>query len=391
MVVQVIGVGFKNKGAELMLYAVMQHLKSHFPEVIVTVDLRCGSFRQRSRVGLYHLAWLHSRKFPYMASIIDILTRLIPKKIRDVLKVVCFYEVDMVLDASGFVYSDHQDSIHSLRMKNYSRNIKQAGKRLIMLPQAFGPFEKKQIREAMFTILGNADLVFARDTISLQHLLNLHSNSENIKKSPDFTCLVSGTCPVYFNPEIRRPCVVPNYRMIDRTTSDVGEKYISFLMICINHLIQHDLDPFILVHEDNDLVFSKEIQQKLCGKVEIIHESNPISIKGILGVCSVVISSRYHGLISALSQGVPSLATGWSHKYEMLMAEYNCLECLIDMSAPEYEIRCKIDMARTGETRKDLISRIERAALEQKNMAQKMWDMVDALTTDEKKKHIYIP
>ncbi len=383
MVVQVLGVGFKNKGAELMLYAVMQHLKSHFPEIVVSVDLRCGSFRQRSRAGLYHLVWLHSRNFPYLANIINILTRLIPKKIRGILKIVRLNEVNMVLDASGFVYSDQQDSIHLVRMKNYSRMVKQAGKRVILLPQAFGPFENKQNREDMCVILDNSDLVFARDTISLQHLLNLEANSKNIKKSPDFTCLVSGTRPDYFNPKIKRPCVIPNFRMIDRTSSGVGENYISFLIICINYLIQQGLDPFILVHEENDLALSKEIRCKLSREVEIIQETNPLSIKGILGDCSLVISSRYHGLISALSQGVPSLATGWSHKYEMLMTDYNCLEYLIDVSAPEHEIHSKIDMAREGESRKDLIARIEKAALEQKNMTQKMWDLVTALPFDE--------
>ena len=105
MVVQVLGVGFKNKGAELMLYAVIQQMKSLFPEVVVSVDLRCGSFRQRSQAGLYHLAWLHSRNYPYLARIIDFIIRLVPKPIRNFFKIVRLSEFYIVLDSSGCVYS----------------------------------------------------------------------------------------------------------------------------------------------------------------------------------------------------------------------------------------------------------------------------------------------
>jgi len=44
------------------------------------------------------------------------------------------------------------------------------------------------------------------------------------------------------------------------------------------------------------------------------------------------VSSRFHGLISALSAAVPALACGWSHKYAELMSDYGCPEFNVDLN-----------------------------------------------------------
>ena len=36
----------------------------------------------------------------------------------------------------------------------------------------------------------------------------------------------------------------------------------------------------------------------------------------------LIISSRYHGLVAAISQGIPVISIGWSHKYDELMSSY---------------------------------------------------------------------
>jgi polysaccharide pyruvyl transferase WcaK-like protein len=381
-VVAIQGVGFVNKGAELMLRAIMQNLEDR--EVVLATGLRCGSFNQRSELGLYHLPWLFIARLPVSASVMlqrvaSSLLYAIPRRVRHSTHVLCDADVSAVLDASGFCYSDQQGIVGAKITRMTARNVrkwKKEGKKIVFLPQAFGPFRDQQMKHYASQIVENSDLIFARDTTSLEFLLDLPVDSQNIKVAPDFTCLVRGVCPDYFNPNVKRPCIIPNYRMVDRTSPDVGENYPSFLTKCIIYLIKQDLDPFILVHEELDIAFATDIQRKLPKSVEIIREPNPVYIKGILGNCSFVISSRYHGLINALSQGVPGLATSWSHKYQMLLEDYDCPECLLSVSASEDEIRGKIDMVSTGRARADLFTRLEDAGLKQRGLVLDMWKEV---------------
>ena len=80
------------------------------------------------------------------------------------------------------------------------------------------------------------------------------------------------------------------------------------------------------------------------GRCRYPHSLYPIYIKGIIGSCTATIGSRFHGLVSALSQGVPSHATGWSHKYQRLFQNYNFPEGVVSVLEEKNVIDQKIDL-----------------------------------------------
>ena len=68
---------------------------------------------------------------------------------------------------------------------------------------------------------------------------------------------------------------------------------------------------------------------------EVFHSTQVLRadmIKAIIGNCDYVISSRFHALIAALSQRIPALALGWTHKYLELMKEVGLEDNILELN-----------------------------------------------------------
>jgi hypothetical protein len=61
--------------------------------------------------------------------------------------------------------------------------------------------------------------------------------------------------------------------------------------------------------------------------------------KGVLGRRPVLMCSRYHAIISALSQGTSMLGTLWCHEYDEPFRECGCTQLLVCSNGPLAEVR----------------------------------------------------
>ncbi|MBD2112386.1 MULTISPECIES: polysaccharide pyruvyl transferase family protein [Cyanophyceae] len=376
MITEIRGVQFENKGAELMLYAVVQQLKEWDENNIVAMRVKIGSYSQRSQVGVHQLLW-SDKKIPILGSSANLALNLIPKNTKDRLGLITYPQINAVLDASGFNYSDQWGLEKTAAMLELAERCKKAGKKVVLLPQAFGPFKNREIRDKFSKILSLSDLVFARDDISYKYLIDLAEDNSKIKLGPDFTNLLTGITPKYIPENIQNTiCIIPNVRMTDKTSKDVSNSYFHFLESSIKGVQSKGFEPLIVVHENCDIGLAEALKDKFGNSVELIIEENPLRLKGLIGKSYAVIGSRFHGLINSLSQGVPCIATGWSHKYRMLMKDYNCPECLLEDIGSEEKILQKIDIITSLENRDSLRNKIQEASIIQKKAAVSMWDEV---------------
>ena len=375
MILEVAGTSTKNKGAELMLAAIREHYQTSQPPVQLAVTSGFGTFDERAAYGL-------GTKLPtggWGRWGLD--GAVMPAALRRTLGVVSEADVDAVLDASGFAFGDQ---LGVARSRDFARDVvrwKRQGKPVVLLPQAFGPFEDSGIRAAFQPVVEQADLIFARDEKSLRHLAAIGVPSGKLRRAPDFTNLVK---PDFLEDDegsqARRACIVPNHRMMEKATDEERQRYVPFLASCMDVVRSVGLEPVILLHDthvDRELV--PALQAAAGSPLPVISESDPRRLKGILGRSQLVIGSRFHALIGALSQAVPCVGAGWSHKYQMLFEDYDCGENLLDTAAADDAIRDVIGRAAEGGTRSELVGRLDRAAARQRDQVSAMWREVDDL------------
>lgn len=377
MIIEIRKAGFINKGAELMLYTILEQMGKIFPEAEFAMAPQKNKgypdYQNRAKLGILQKVAIGNEY-----SFRNQFAAFIPKKIRESYGLVVNNQVDVVLDAAGFAYSDQWGDKKTRDLARYSTQLKKHNSKLILLPQAFGPFTTSNIIKDINCIADNSDLIYARDQESYEHLINAAGNRENIKIAPDFTNSINGIIPDYFDSEEMKFCIIPNHRMLDKTDSKSQNAYLPFVTESINYLISKGIKPFFLIHEGNkDLALAEKIQSQISPKLAIITESHPLKIKGILGACEGSIGSRFHGLVSALSQGTPSLGAGWSHKYRMLFDDYGFNEGIVNINASKNEIHAKIDLITDKEKKQNLSKKILANSLRLKKETETLWQEIE--------------
>lgn len=378
MYIEIRKVEFINKGAELMLLAILDQMRERYQDAVFTsATTHAGGQLPFDRVvgcGMYP-------KFSHRLLGRDLggdLLGLIPRRFRERYGLIVESEVDVVIDASGYSYGDPFSPRRVTELARAAARWKRQGKKLILLPQAFGPFSRRETRRAMRRVVDLADLVFARERRSMEYLVELAGERENIAVYPDFTILVDGELPAAFDPDRHRVALIPNSQMLAKTSTEESDRYIPFMETVLDRLVQKCAAPFILIHEsDRD--------RELADRIRVRHPTTPVlqvdsarSIKGVIGACRATIGSRFHGLVSALAQGVPSLATGWSHKYGELFQEYGCPEQVLSLQISDQALKAAIDRLIDEKTYDERTRVLIGKSREMRPLVQSMWDRIFA-------------
>ncbi len=323
------GVETNNKGAELMLYAILQEIERKYPYAKVYIDP--GSVVQgldyvNSKVSLkywpfeYYVRKLHLK---------GIFSRLnIPQ---DVLSDTYAVKADYLIDGSGFCFSDQcklwgrtSEWWESLLRRQY-----EYGAKIVFLPQAFGPLEDLDVKNAIRAINKYANLIMPREKVSYEYLENSGLlDMQKVKIYTDFTSLVEGVFPNQYSHLRNGICIIPNMRMIEKGMISL-ENYISLLSNIVQVGKEEGHPVYLLNHEGkNDEQLAYMCKTRCGDSVEVVTNLDALAVKGLISSSYLTVTSRFHGLASALNSGVPSFSTSWSHKYEELYRDYG-LESMV--------------------------------------------------------------
>jgi len=314
-----------------MLVAIADRLSGDFRLAAPTA---LSDYEVRSRLGLWQS--LQVNRYPRASMALG---NALPRALRKRYGLSASHDVRGVVDASGFAYSD-AFQLRSIQTEAaYSEVWSKRHLPKVMLPQAFGPFNDQDKARFSSIVLDQAGLVFARDDTSLSYLEDLKL-STIVKRAPDFTIPLS---PPQIDRVMPGPfvAIVPNSKIVAKQVAGTSE-YVSRLVEYGNACRSHGVDALVVVHESGDLELGTEIGRRLVADV-FTHE-NPMILKAVIGQSELVVSSRFHAIVGGLSQGVPTLALGWSHKYRELLKDFGVENWLVTMDEdPANVVRSTLD------------------------------------------------
>lgn len=332
---EVHGIGFPNKGAELLLEYAVHRMRSILPgaRFVCQPRGRDDALKILERGGLLKV-------FTDVKGLdVRWLTERTPGRVLGWYGLATEAASAGVLDASGFAYGDTWGSEKVRRSALRAERFRRRGGFHVLLPQSFGPFEDERVARWARRLLRASDLVFARDDDSVAHLDALGTGAR-IARCPDITIdrvapggPDDGWRPRSFG-EGPQAAIVPNEKVVATGGPGGGRDrgdYLCFLAGIARLLTARGYAIGVLNHEgERDHALCTELLRMLGDGVPYVRDLGALQVKRQIGACDLVVSSRYHGAVSALSQAVPCVILGWSHKYRGLARDFGvegwCLE-----------------------------------------------------------------
>lgn len=373
MFIEIKGVQFSNKGAELMLKSIDNKLKSELdaPYSLV-LSPRNSPFDERLNYQAYQKIGNLFKRIDW--SYLDF---LVPDTLCKNYGLKRHKDVNIVLDASGFAYGQQWNPAmlkHSVRQ---ARKLHLDGGKYIFLPQAMGPFENSIYSKLIKQAVRYSELFFVRDKKSYEYVTKITGEVDKVQIFPDFTNLLNVDDFDDNIPRLSRKKIVtfiPNNKMINTKRSSLKwENYVAQFIDAALWAQKQNFHVCVMNHEGrNDELLCSQIYSGISSKnATLISGVNAIQIKKIINKSHLVVSSRFHGCVSSLSQGIPVVGTSWSHKYEMLYEDYDVQELIYKFDSSLSSLLSNILL-----NYDEYKNRLNKSLELEKLKSQKMWDIV---------------
>lgn len=374
------GVSTVNKGAELMLYAILQEISHRFPnaEVYIPYNL-CKQRLEYIKTNL-KLKYTPYSRLAATIHLEGVLNHLhLSQKL--VSKTNIVNEADWFIDGSGFAFSD-QFNIKFSRVEMWQGMLSQLyadGCKIVFLPQAYGPLEKPNTRKLLSVINEYANVIMPRERTSYEYLAKSSIIDMNkVRLFTDFTSLVKGVFPIAYEHLKGGICIIPNLQMI-RKGKISYDSYIRLLTAIIMESKKSSSPVYLLNHEgkkDEELCY--KCQKSIGGDIEVVTNLNALEVKGLISSAYLVITSRFHGLASALNSYVPSLATSWSHKYEELYRDYGITDSVLPLDNIDKALE-KVEQLLDKENNANIRSALQKQVPKIMDQTREMWNIIWSL------------
>lgn len=244
------------------------------------------------------------------------------------------YQFDIIIDAYGICFCDKLDNrdmgVIKTRLavfRKFTVSIiakRILHKKVIKNIASFGPIKHSFNRNSSEYMSSKVfDVIAAREMESKNWMSCV--TKKDIFLSPDVANIVKvEKC------NVESKVIISISHMIKKQWKS-EEDYIECMSACCLLIIKKYKYKVLLLPNEcnpnyyNDLDVAKEIAQMVSNENLIIIPANKMScieIKKEIATSRIMIGSRYHSCVAALSSGVPTIVIGWHNKYLELMKIY---------------------------------------------------------------------
>jgi polysaccharide pyruvyl transferase WcaK-like protein len=287
-------------------------------------------------------------------------------------------ETDLAVDITG---GDSFSDIYGFRRFLLSFSCKWLviflGKKLVLLPQTYGPFKKNLTKLMAGYILNRASVVYCRDRPAVEYLktlLGTNRTDRKVRFAPDVAFILDARKPERVSIEPSANIRAHNSIVVGLNISGFlfngGYKRDSMLGLKVNyHSLVYEIIDLLMKHENVAVIliphvfppagYESESDPQACLKVyEELNGKYPEriflirgcynhnEIKYIIGLCDFFIGSRMHACIAALSQGIPAVGIAYSKKFEGVFESVGLADCVADArSCDEGQLLEKVESA----------------------------------------------
>lgn len=336
-----------NKGAQAMVFAVVQELKRHHPDSEIWM---ISGKKDESNAFAFDVAHMNFRTL--LRLLLGPLAFVVrsgangsgEKQLRQV-----WQQADAVFDVSGFSLSAQfgpKTSISYLLRLALAKKFRCS---VYLLPQSFGPFNySNPAHKLVLFALMKHYLKYPVSILPREHQgyrdLRPFTN-RNLKKALDIVLLTDRPRrdTVFSSPpssELEAPsseksvAIIPNTKIEKwNQQNDIKQIYKTIL----DRLLQSGFRVYVLRHSQEDLEFCREVAALAGGndRVSLLEgDYTCIDLSEFIAGLDFVIASRYHSLVHAYKSGVPALVVGWAEKYPELMREFGQEQYYFDIRQP---------------------------------------------------------
>ncbi|MET0724724.1 MAG: polysaccharide pyruvyl transferase family protein [Leifsonia sp.] len=229
---------------------------------------------------------------------------------------------DLVVDTrSGDSFADIYGMRRLTMMSAIAECAVQAGVPVVLGPQTIGPFETRRGRWLARHSMRRAALVMARDTESARY-------AASIGRPADVTTTdVVFAIPAEETPKSRDVVLNVSGLLWNGNRHVDADSYRGVVTSLIDELLAAGREVTVLAHvlestsPDNDVPAVREVAALFPGRIDTVIPESLGDVREAVASAEVVLGSRMHACLNALSLGTPAVPLAYSRKFAPLLSD----------------------------------------------------------------------